>query len=138
MDIKQIIRSTKVGHYNKLFTVTIAGGLLITIGLIILYYANSQINTSQLNNRIVSNNIDDSSDIPVNAISKINQRAGGLWVENYIYINGKKYQLKYDKNGKLGVLKNNAFMDLSKAVGNQSAIVHILTHKYYLFSKYYY
>lgn len=123
MNLKDIMKFIEIGHLRKSFKTFIFGVPIIIVGIVILYYTYNLFFTLKSDKKIMAYDLNNSSDIAINAIHKIQQREGGLWVENYIYIDGQKYQLKYTQDGKIKVLKNNKLVDLEKVAGTKTAII---------------
>ena len=120
MDIKGIKKHLSVGHLKKSFI----GGLILVgflcIGGPTIYYGISLLYSKPEHK--TRNNHSDSS-IAKDMINKLSQQKGGLWFANYIWIDGKQYQLKYAKDGSIKVLKNGRLVPIDKAANNRAAIV---------------
>ena len=120
MDIKGIKKHLSVGHLKKSFIVFLILIIFLCIGGPALYYCISFM-APKPQQKVWANNSD--SGIAQDMIKKLSQQKGGLWFANYIWIDGKQYQLKYAKDGSIKVLKNGRLVPIDKAANNRSAIV---------------
>lgn len=129
MDIKDVKKWIELGHLRKNFKVIVGAVVVGAVGLPLLYGTFADSSSSK--STAINADVDNSSDVSAEQIEKITHRKGGLWANNYIWIGGKKYQLKYTKDGRIQVLEDGQLIDLAKAVGSQGAIVNKDGKMYY-------
>ena len=120
MDIKGIKKHISVGHLKKSFIVFLILIIFLCVGSSALYYCISLFSPKP-QQKVWSMNSD--SGIAQDMINKLSQQKGGLWFANYIWINGKQYQLKYAKDGSIKVLENGRLVPIDKATNRRFAIV---------------
>jgi len=120
MNIEGIKKHLSVGHLKKSFLFSVLLIILLCIGCPSLYYFVSFMFPK--NQQKVWTNHSDSG-IAQDMIKNLSQQKGGLWFANYIWIDGKQYQLKHAKDGSIKVLKNGRLVPIDQAANNRSAIV---------------
>ena len=120
MDIKDIKKHLSVGHLKKSFVI-----FLVLVGVLCVCVPTGYYGISLLypkpQKKAWSNHSD--SDIAEDMINKLSQQKGGLWFANYIWIDGKQYQLQYAKDGSIKVLKNGRLVPIDQATNKREAIV---------------
>jgi len=120
MDIKGIKKHLSVGHLKKSFIASLILIIIICVGVPAGHYGISSW-FPKPQHKAWGKHSD--SSIAQDMIKKLSQQKGGLWFANYIWIDGKQYQLKYAKDGSVKVLKNGRLVPIDKAANNRAAIV---------------
>ncbi|MBK2270173.1 TraB/TrbI/VirB10 family type IV secretion system protein [Francisella philomiragia] len=129
MNFKDFNKFKSFGHMSNKAKSIIFFGLALII-LTTLYVAFQKETEKELGKDTVKS-LADNTNISETEIRKIREREGGLWFKNYIWIDGKQYELFFDDNGNILVKKNGRLVPLSSLLGNRGAIINKDGKAYY-------
>ncbi|MBK2341727.1 hypothetical protein IBE33_09410 [Francisella philomiragia] len=120
MDFKEFKKWTGYGHMNPFAKSVLVMFFMGVLG-IILYLALESPKAETKPTTIISSK---SQDLAKKEIRKLREEEGGLWYENYVIVNGVKYQAQFNDDGTILVDRGHGnYVDLSRLTKGKGTLV---------------